>query len=119
MPAVRRLQLAGRQTAEPPDLTDHLVELRSIARNAEAAAELESIVMVADEAEPSLTDVAPLHDALRSEAWLSTPSAQTFRRSECANEIIVDTSVIVSGSFVIVMMKDLSIFSEWTGNFAR
>jgi hypothetical protein len=70
------LQLAGRHAAEPPDLANHLFELRSIARNAEAGAELESIVMVADEAEPSLTDVAPFHDALRSEAWLSTPSAQ-------------------------------------------
>jgi hypothetical protein len=84
LPAVRRLQLAGRQAAEPPDLTDHLVELRSIARNAEAGAELESIVMVADEAEPSLTDMAPFHDALRSEARLSTPSAQNSLQVYCS-----------------------------------
>jgi hypothetical protein len=74
--AAGRLQLAGRRTAALPELTDHPVELCSIDRNAAARAELQPIVAMADEAELSLTDVAPFHAALRLGAWLSTPSAQ-------------------------------------------
>ena len=43
----------------------------------------------------------------------------TIRRNECANEMIVETNVMVSWLSVIALMNEWSIFSEWTGSFAK
>src|SRR6267143_447345 len=50
---------------------------------------------------------------------VSTPSATTLRRSECASETIVETSVIALASSCIAVINERSILSDCTGSFAR
>jgi hypothetical protein len=57
--------------------------------------------------------------SMRAVSSVSTPSATTFSRSECASAIIVETSVMLSGLSSIVDTKARSIFSTCTGSLAK
>jgi len=70
------LDLSGLHAAEPLDLPHHLLQSRAISRDALAGAELKSVEVVADKAEPAFAAVTPLHAALLCAGWSSTPSAQ-------------------------------------------